>query len=305
MQRIDILKRKIKVAKDLQSIVKTMKGLAAVSISQYEHAVDSITNYYVSIEKGLKIVLKSQPHITAFLHSESPNDEVRRMAIIFGSGQPLCGAFNEMLAEYFHQHWDFHPGEQKDKIIVIGHRISSNLERRDRQIDAFFEMPTTVDAINETVQNLVLSIQQWQAVEEFQETYLFYNQPEPNAHYSQVKQQLLPVDNSWLQQLGMKPWEGRSLATYTMDAAVLASALIKQLLFVTIYKAFSESLSAENNSRLAAMQVAEKKIDEMIEDLSRSYRNQRQVNITEEIMDIMASFEVLKDDNEQDRFREP
>lgn len=291
MQRTNVLERKIKTAKELQSIVKTMKGLAAVSISQYEHAVDSITDYYLTIERGLQIILREQPQLTSVFRPGPVTDETKPIAIIFGAGQPLCGAFNEVVAGFFH-HWRAESKMESLKTVALGHRVVANLERYGWQTDHIFEMPTTVEHINETVQSLVLSIQQWRQQEEYSETYLFYNKPEANAGYKPVLQQLLPIDPGWLQELGQRPWQGRSIPTHTMNTSQLVSALVKQLLFVSIYKALASSLSAENNSRLSAMQVAEKKITDMIEDLTKEYRNQRQVNITEEILDIMASFEV-------------
>ncbi|MEZ6044001.1 MAG: hypothetical protein R3C11_00140 [Planctomycetaceae bacterium] len=40
MQHFEALKRNIDSTRDLQSVVRTMKTLAAVSIRQYEQAVD-------------------------------------------------------------------------------------------------------------------------------------------------------------------------------------------------------------------------------------------------------------------------
>lgn len=292
MHRIDILKRRIETAQDLKSIVKTMKGLAAVSINQYEHAVDSITQYFLTIEQGLHIILQREPGLASLFEqpARSKNPD-KRIAVVFGAGQPMHGAFNEILAAFFHHQWKAFSPEEYSKVIAIGHRITSKLSPGSTH--HIFDMPTTIEHINETVQNLVVAIQRWYE-EGYNEVYLFYNHPEANAGYKPVMQQLLPIDVNWLTQLAKKSWQGRSIPTYTMDETQLVSALIKQFLFVTVYKAFSESLSAENNSRLVAMQQAEQKITDMIGDLTKTYRAQRQINITEEILDIVASFEALQ-----------
>lgn len=269
-----------------------MKGLAAVSISQYEHAVDSITHYFLTIEQGLHIILNKEPGLASYFQqsvdSKIPN---KRIAVIFGAGQPMHGAFNKVLATYFHRHTKTLSDHHYDKVIAIGHRITTNLG--PDYPHHIFDMPTTIERINETVQALVVAIQEWY-MEGFNEVYLFYNRPEANAGYKAVMQQLLPIDTNWLNQLARKQWPGPSIPTYTMDATQLLSALVKQFLFVTVYKAFAESLSAENNSRLVSMQQAEQKINDMITELTQTYRSQRQINITEEILDIMASFEALQ-----------
>ena len=51
---------------------------------------------------------------------------------------------------------------------------------------------------------------------------------------------------------------------------------------------------SENASRLAAMQRAEKNIDELLESLTRELNHQRQSQIDEELFDVVSAFEVLK-----------
>ena len=60
MQTAETLKRKISTAQDLLSVVKTMKALAAASIRQYERAVESLADYYLTIELGLRALVKTE-----------------------------------------------------------------------------------------------------------------------------------------------------------------------------------------------------------------------------------------------------
>ncbi len=47
------LRRKIGSAGDLQSVVRTMKAVAASSIGQYEKSVRALADYYRTVELGL------------------------------------------------------------------------------------------------------------------------------------------------------------------------------------------------------------------------------------------------------------
>ena len=69
--------------------------------------------------------------------------------------------------------------------------------------------------------------------------------------------------------------------------------MIRQYLFVSLYRAFAESLASENASRLRAMQAAEENITERLEELNAQFRSERQSAITEELFDIVAGFEAL------------
>jgi len=70
-------------------------------------------------------------------------------------------------------------------------------------------------------------------------------------------------------------------------------ALVREYLFVSIFRACAESLASENASRLAAMQRAEKNIDELLEDLHRTFYRLRQSGIDEELFDVVSGFEAL------------
>ncbi|RQW81246.1 MAG: hypothetical protein EHM14_01710 [Methanothrix sp.] len=68
------------------------------------------------------------------------------------------------------------------------------------------------------------------------------------------------------------------------------AALIRQYLFFSLYRAFIESLASENASRLPLMQVAEKNIEEHLNELNMHFRIQCQTAITSELLDIVTGF---------------
>ena len=70
-------------------------------------------------------------------------------------------------------------------------------------------------------------------------------------------------------------------------------ALVREYLFVSLYKACAESLASENASRLAAMQRAEKNIDDLVGDLNQTFRRLRQTSIDEEFFDVLSGYESL------------
>ncbi len=54
------LRRKIGGAGDLESVVRSMKALAAASIGQYEKSVLALTDYYRTVELGLVVCLRKR-----------------------------------------------------------------------------------------------------------------------------------------------------------------------------------------------------------------------------------------------------
>ena len=70
-------------------------------------------------------------------------------------------------------------------------------------------------------------------------------------------------------------------------------ALVREYLFVSLYKACAESLASENGSRLVAMQRAEKNIDELVENLNQEFRRLRQTSIDAELFDVLSGYESM------------
>ena len=82
-----------------------------------------------------------------------------------------------------------------------------------------------------------------------------------------------------------------------MDDDRLFSALVRQYLFASVFRAFAESLASENASRLASMRGAERniadRIAELTAELTAEFHQVRQMSITEERLGIAAGFEAL------------
>ena len=123
---------------------------------------------------------------------------------------------------------------------------------------------------------------------------LFYARPFSGAWYRVRGVRLLPIDTEWINSLKAKPWPSKVLPAFTMEEAELFRLLMREYMFVSLYRAFAESLASENASRLASMQVAEKNIEERLRVLTAESRQVRQSSIASELLDIIASFEALR-----------
>ena len=71
-------------------------------------------------------------------------------------------------------------------------------------------------------------------------------------------------------------------------------ALIREYLFISLFRACAESLASENASRLAAMERADQNIGDLLTDLRDSFHRLRQGGMDEELFDVIAGFEALR-----------
>ena len=105
----------------------------------------------------------------------------------------------------------------------------------------------------------------------------------------------MPLDQSWKEELTKLKWPTKKIPEVIGDSKSAIKMLIQEYLFVTLYKACSESLASENYSRLGAMQRAEKNIEELLDTINHTYHRLRQSSIDEELFDVISGFEALKD----------
>jgi F-type H+-transporting ATPase subunit gamma len=293
LSSLEALQKQIKSGDDLASIVRTMKALAATSVRQYEKAVESLDDYYHTIEMGLSVVLASKQEI---IHT-SPDHSGPILLVIFGSDHGLAGRFNEQIVHFaLEEYWS--NGEKtelppKSMIACVGEQVFSRVAGAGYKVEGNFHVPVSIHAITAAVQSLLERIETWRDRDGVQRVLLLYNRPLAGASYESHVETLLPVDLSTVRQQ-RKEWKSRSLPTYTMPAPQLFSALLHQYFFVSLYRAFAFSLAAENASRLAAMQAAEKNINERLDELTSDYQQARQTAITEELLDIISGFKALR-----------
>jgi F-type H+-transporting ATPase subunit gamma len=288
---LEALQRKIASAEDLQAVVKTMKALAAVNIRQYEKAVASLAVYNRTVELGLHILLttRGERAVMAQTATDTPLG-----ALVFGSDQGMCGQLNEQIVAHTLRTMDDLGVKPEDRTVsVVGTRVAARLEEAGQPVEACFEVPSALAGVTPMVLDLLLHLEAWPAQRQIERMYLFYSRHLSSATFRPHTVHLLPANQVWLATLETQAWPARVLPTFTMDRDRLLSALMRQYLFVSLYRAFAESLASENASRLAAMQRAEKNIEDRLAELQALFRQQRQMAITEELLDIVAGFEAL------------
>ena len=288
---LESLRRKIDGATELDSVVRTMKALAASSIVQYERAVHALDDYYRTVELGLVAWLR-QAGAAIYTEGGAKKVKVATGAVVFGSDQGLVGQFNEVLAEFAVNKLGAMPGSKN--IWAVGERVQGYLNDADLPVAGNFPVPNSIAAITSLVGRILIEIETQREEGKVVEVYLFHNRPRSGAVYETVMQRLLPLDETWRRGLSDVPWPTGNLPEVIVGGESVLQALIREYLFISLFRACAESLASENASRLAAMQRAEKNIDELLEDLNQTFHRLRQSSIDAELFDVIAGFEAMK-----------
>ena len=296
MPALEALRHTLATVGELRSIVRTMKALAAVSIHQYERAVAALTDYDRAVRRGLVVVLGELAAevgaldigLASVLDDPPPGGKPVTGAIVFGSDHGLCGRFNEALAEYVAE--TLRESATACRVLAVGVRQAAALEERSLVPEQQFYTPAAASAIHQTVRRILPLLEQWRAGGVTQ-VLLFHNRHRGGESHEPASTRLLPLDPDTLRRQPSAP--SRSLPGYAVGRAALLAALLREWLFVELFRACAESLASEHASRLLAMQAAERDIADRLAELNIAYRQQRQEAITAELLDVVAGFEVL------------
>ena len=293
------LRRKIDSAGNLQSVVRTMKALAASSIGQYEQSVRALGDYYRTVELGLGVCFRGTGSAGLMTGETRRTDAGSIGAVVFGSDQGLVGQFNDMVADHAVKTLGALPA--KPEVWAVGERVHARLADAGLPLIGLFTVPNSVKAITPLVGQILVESETRHSPSATLRTgqgeapglYLFYNRPMSGPVYAPIHQCLLPLDEDWRRKLAELPWPTRNLPEVMGGAEETLRALIREYLFVSLFRACAESLASENASRLAAMQRADKNIDELLEDLNGTFHRLRQSGIDEELFDVISGFEAL------------
>lgn len=246
MQTTESLKRTIAVTEELQSVVKTMKALAGMNIQQYERAAHAVAGYNRAVEMGLQVALERLPgHLLTRGRAGA-----KLGAIVFGSDQGMCGQLNDQVVSYAARALGKLAYRHEDQVTAaVGIHAASKLEGLGRVVEASALVPASVAGITPAVEEVLRKIDEWHFERGIDLVVLFYARPVSGAWYRIRGVRLLPVDEEWINGLRARPWPTKGSPMFTMDPAQLFQALIHEYLFVSLFRAFADSLASRCRSR--------------------------------------------------------
>ncbi|HEY7303805.1 MAG TPA: F0F1 ATP synthase subunit gamma [Bryobacteraceae bacterium] len=288
-EELEALRRRLHTAGELKSVVRTMKTLAAVSIVPYEKAVHSLAHYYRAVELGLIACLRNVDNPPG--NSKRGAEKERTGVVVFGSDQGMVGQFNETLADFVLG--ELEPLSGTKQIWPVGERIAWRLKAPNVDLMPLQSVPDTVAAVTSLTATILEGIQQHHENRNVTRVLVFHNQPFGGRGYQPVRQQLLPFDTEWLRALGAGKWPTKMIPQVMPVETETLAALLREYLFVSLFRACAESLASESASRLAAMQAAERKIGDLMDELQLEFNQARQNSIDEELFDVITGYEAL------------
>jgi F-type H+-transporting ATPase subunit gamma len=243
------------------------------------------------------------PNLPILLEKEN----VERVGILLITGdRGLAGPFNSQILRAGNQRLRDLRGDGKEVVwYAVGRRGVSSLQFRDLDVGdswtGFTDRPAFADA-RRVADGLVSAY----VDDKVDRVELFYN-----GYISPVNQEvrhetLLPLqqadviaDDDDDEDEGNGDGEDehihdRALWIYEPDAEEILARLVPDYVEISIYRALLESTASEHGARMSAMRNASDNAAELIDDLTLAANRQRQAEITQEIMEVVAGAEGLR-----------
>ncbi len=268
------IEKKIKSFYSIEDIISAMKAYAGVTIRQTEEIVPNVREYENNILSVMKDLIVNYPDLR-LMKSNGGN----RIIIVFGSSQGLCGAYNEKIADAVAE-----VITDKDVVFIIGRRLASSLELRQITFESYSDSVLSISGIQPALEKTIIQIMDIYSKKEFYNlTFIFTSVFENKAQIA--IEQILPPDIDGMLAMGL---DNRTPFTY-LDAKVIFARALEELLYISFYRCYAESLRSENWYRLRSMEGASEAVKKYIEELSSLQKYIRQEEITEEMLEILGS----------------
>ncbi len=298
------IKSRIGSVKNIAKITRAMEMVAAARLRKAEQRIEALRPYADAIRRMTRRAVEAAENIPS-LPILQEHDSDNRVALVLVTGdRGLAGSFNSQIVRAgVGRSNELRKDGKEVRWYASGRRGVSSLGFRGFDVDGAFtgftDRPAYSDA-REISEGLVTAYTD----EQIDRAEIFYN-----GYISAMSQEvrhetLLPLSQAEiLDTEGEESDQGegsdggedsdhsRSLWIYEPGPEEILERLAPDYVEISIYRALLESTASEHGARMTAMRSASDNASDMISDLTLEANRQRQAEITQELMEVVAGAE--------------
>jgi F-type H+-transporting ATPase subunit gamma len=305
------IKSRIGSVKNIAKITRAMEMVAAARLRRAEQRIEALRPYADAIRRMTRRAVEAAENIPS-LPILQEHDSDNRVALLLVTGdRGLAGSFNsQIIRAGVRRSTELERDGKEVRWYASGKRGVSSLGFRGLEVagsyTGFTDRPTYSDA-REISEGLVTAYTD----DRIDRAEIFYN-----GYISAMSQEvrhetLLPLSQAEILDTsgddseeagdgdgaggdeGSDSDHSRSLWIYEPGPEEILERLAPDYVEISIYRALLESTASEHGARMTAMRSASDNASEMIDDLTLEANRQRQAEITQELMEVVAGAEGL------------
>ena len=266
MKRQVELRRRLRTLRTLREAVGAMKSLSAHHFRAARAVVEPARAYRRGVERVL-----------AWSHAALPSGENGAGLLVIGGEYGLCGAFHsQLVAEAVKTRRELGAGPT----LCVGRRGATLLARSGVAIDAALAAPTGVRGITDLLLRVGEDVFARYTGDRLSSFHIVSSRFVGVGHANPVVTRLLPV--------AFERAAPERTIRY-VARALLATAAIREFLYVSLYQLVLDALASEHGARLVATQAAERWLDERTEVVRLELATARREASTQEMIEIAAA----------------
>src|SRR3954466_422459 len=305
------IKNRIGAVKNIHKITRAMEMVAAARLRKAEQRIEALRPYASAIRRMTRQAAEAAGDIPK-LPILSEHDSEQRVGILLVTGdRGLAGAFNSQIIRAGIRAGGEYGAEGKEtRYYASGRRGVSSLSFRGKapagEYTGFTDRPSYGDA-----RDIASDLMAAYIDGELDRVEIFYNGYVSPLTQKVTRETLLPLQHASLledhgedgdeRRDGDRHEDGsdagadhsRALVEYEPDPEEILGRLVPAYVEISIYRALLESTASEHGARMTAMRNASENANDIIDDLTLQMNRERQAEITQEIMEVVAGAESL------------
>jgi F-type H+-transporting ATPase subunit gamma len=306
MASLKDIRGRISSVKNVRKITRAMEMISAARLRKAEQRIEALRPYADAIRRMTARAAQAAENIPNLpILQEKENVQTVGVLLITGD-RGLAGPFNSQILRAGNQRLRELRDDGEDVLwYAVGRRGVSSLEFRGYDVGAswtgFTDRPAFADA-RRVADGLVAAYVDGKVdrVEVFYNGYISpVNQEVRHETLLPLQQADVIADDDEDEEDEQNSSEDehihdRALWIYEPDAEEILARLVPDYVEISIYRALLESTASEHGARMSAMRNASDNAAELIDDLTLAANRQRQAEITQEIMEVVAGAEGLR-----------
>jgi F-type H+-transporting ATPase subunit gamma len=294
------VKNRIASVKNIQKITRAMEMVAAARLRRAEQRIEHLRPYAGAIRRMTRRVVEAVENIPSMPILEEHDQENRVGLLLVTGDRGLAGPFNSQIIRAGNRRANELESDGKEIVwFASGRRGVSSLQFRGHDVEGaytgFTDRPAYANA-REIADDLI----QHYVDNDLDRVEVIYNHYVSPLTQTVSHETLLPLQqiDALVEDEDEEPEgedEDRQQASwlYEPEPEEILERLIPDYVEISIYRALLESTASEHGARMTAMRNAQENASEMIDDLTLEMNRQRQAEITQEIMEVVAGAEGL------------
>ena len=297
------LKNRVASVKNVQKITRAMEMISAARLRRAEQRIVALRPYASAIRRMTRHAAEAAENLPN-VPILSEHDEVSKVGMLLvTSDRGLAGAFNGQIIRGGVRAAVELEREGKEVVFsASGRRGVGSLNFRKRTpvgaYVGFTDRPAYANA-REIASDLIAAYVDG----EVDEVEIFYNSYISPLQQRVTRETLLPLQQASIleesegdeeeEEQRKEQGHHRALVEYEPEPEDILRRLVPVYVEISIFRALLESTASEHGARMTAMRNASENAGELIDTYTLQMNRQRQADITQEIMEVVAGAESL------------